>query len=225
MLKKIYSFNQERADNTALLYKGKSISYKELNQRIQGFACYLENKDISEGDSVIIALDNCPEIIYSLFGAWENRITVVPLDYRLTATEYKAIIKEVKPKLVVTSRNCNDGETYKRFSEMVGNSKFEKELVVIDCDAFFNTNDNFDFAHSLLSDSKLMNNFMESSTKDLKENANKSVGTFMAMIQYTSGTMGKPKGVMKKSRQFLYEARSVATSLKYTSKDKIMIAK
>ena len=56
-------------ENTAIIYDGKKIYYKDLNRFVDALAYHLNALGIKKGDKVAIMLSNCPEFIISYFAA------------------------------------------------------------------------------------------------------------------------------------------------------------
>jgi acyl-CoA synthetase (AMP-forming)/AMP-acid ligase II len=62
---------------TALVYKGKRITYEELNTRADHFASGLASLGVKKGDRIVIDLPNSPELVISFYGlAKRGAITV-----------------------------------------------------------------------------------------------------------------------------------------------------
>src|SRR5215212_4139392 len=79
----------------ALLFKGATISYDDLEKWSDRFAAALLRLGIERGDRVAIALPNCPQFIIAEFGIWKAGAIACPvnptyaereLDHAFTAT-------------------------------------------------------------------------------------------------------------------------------------------
>lgn len=192
MIGSIYKKEGKGKDNTAIIYGGDLISYGRLEDCVARTAAMLRHKGVGRGDVVAIVLPNCPEFIYVVFGAWMLKAMVVPLDFRLSRDEYASIFGETNPKAVITCRQA--------------------AASVMDTLATC-TESNVILKETGMANIESIESLERGDTDDVD---------FDAMIQYTSGTMGKAKGVVKKARAFEYEARSFACRMGYNSQDIIL---
>jgi long-chain acyl-CoA synthetase len=55
-------------NRTAIIFYGKKISYKELREKVDRFACALSHLGVKKGDRVALLLLNSPEHIIAFFG-------------------------------------------------------------------------------------------------------------------------------------------------------------
>src|SRR6266513_1090044 len=58
-------------DRPALLFKGATVSYRQLHEESDAFAAALVSMDVRSGDRVAICLPNCPQFMIAEFGAWK----------------------------------------------------------------------------------------------------------------------------------------------------------
>lgn len=116
---------------------------------------------------IAIFAENSPEWIFSLFGAWHCGATVVPVDAKSSAEELAFILGDSETEFLMTSRENLD--TAKAAAAQLKNPI---EIVVAD----------EVFAGELNGASAPAEIFRDTSE--------------LALIVYTSGTTGKPKGVM-----------------------------
>jgi long-chain acyl-CoA synthetase len=72
---------------TALTFEERSISYAQLNQRVNALAQGLTTLGLSAGDRVVLRLRNCPEFIETFFACWKLGLVAVPVNSRLTSAE------------------------------------------------------------------------------------------------------------------------------------------
>ena len=93
---------QKTPHHTALCYMGKTISYKKLIQNIDHCAAALLALGIKQGQRLTIALPNCPQAVYMLYGA--NKIgAVANMVHPLSAPkELSFYLAESESVLVIT---------------------------------------------------------------------------------------------------------------------------
>jgi acyl-CoA synthetase (AMP-forming)/AMP-acid ligase II len=72
---------------TALTFEGRSLSYRELDRRVDALAQGLTRLGLVTGDRVVLWLNNCPEFIETFFACWKLGLVAVPVNARLTSGE------------------------------------------------------------------------------------------------------------------------------------------
>ncbi len=58
-------------DRPALLFKGSTITYRQLDDQSNALGAALGEMGVNEGDRVAICLPNCPQFLVSEFAAWK----------------------------------------------------------------------------------------------------------------------------------------------------------
>ncbi len=66
--------------NAALLFKGATMTYGELDALSTSFAAALAGLGVRKGDRVALLLPNCPQFFVAQFGAWKAGAIVVALN-------------------------------------------------------------------------------------------------------------------------------------------------
>ncbi len=92
-------------DNPAIIYEGKRISYKNLNQFVEALAHHLQGLRIQKGDKVAIMLSNCPEFIISYFAALRIGAIAVTLNVMSTSYELQHLLENSDAKVFITTEN------------------------------------------------------------------------------------------------------------------------
>ena len=88
----------------AIWYEGKTQTYAELNESSSQLAAGLIDKlGLAPGDRVAVIDKNCAAYLELFFALDKAGLVIAPLNWRLTAQEVKAIIADIKPKLIVTA--------------------------------------------------------------------------------------------------------------------------
>ena len=67
-------------DKAALLFKGATVSYGQLDAESTAFAAALASLGVRKGDRVALLLPNCPQFLVAEFGAWKAGAVVVALN-------------------------------------------------------------------------------------------------------------------------------------------------
>jgi len=77
----------EHPANAALLFKGATMTYGQLDRLSTACATALADLGVRKGDRVAIVLPNCPQFFVVEFGAWKAGAIVVPLNPTYTDRE------------------------------------------------------------------------------------------------------------------------------------------
>jgi long-chain acyl-CoA synthetase len=83
---------RERADKPAILFKGASMSYADLDAQSTAFAAALTDLGIKPGDRIALLLPNCPQFMVAEFGIWKAGGIVVALNPIYTEREIETAL-------------------------------------------------------------------------------------------------------------------------------------
>ena len=74
-------------DKPALIWRGESWSWDELNKRVDQLASALQRRDISAGSSVLVQARNSNQMLESMWACFKLGAVWVPCNFRLTPPE------------------------------------------------------------------------------------------------------------------------------------------
>ena len=163
-----------RGDKVAIvdLDTGSEVSYAELDVRASKLAGWLQSQGLEKGDRVAVLAANCPEIFETAFACAKIGVICLPLNWRLTVPELEYILNDSAPKLLIS-----DVKFAREATELMSLCSIELELQLDVEDAHCS------YAAALAA-----------ATPDYV--AVECTHDDVAMIMYTSGTTGHPKGAM-----------------------------
>jgi len=92
-------------DKEALLFDGKTISYRELNEQANKTANALAGLGIHKGDRVAIMLPNIPEFVYTFYGLQKLGAVAVPFNTMYKGREIIHILNDSGAKAIVALTN------------------------------------------------------------------------------------------------------------------------
>ncbi len=146
-------------------------------------------ENIKEGDRCLLVSENRPEWFVSDLAIMVAGGITVPAYTTYTEDDYKYLIEDCEPSLVVVSNN----EMLKKLNNSINQKDFIKKVITLDEKAKVTNSLNIINKEKYLDfNSILKNNLLP---EDKIEN-NKLKRNSPACIIYTSGTGGNPKGVI-----------------------------
>ena len=95
-------------DSPALLFKGRQVSYAELERESDAFAAALAASGVVPGDRVALCLPNCPQFLIGEFGAWKAGAIACPLNPTYTERELQEALSASGAKTVVVLNRYYD---------------------------------------------------------------------------------------------------------------------
>jgi long-chain acyl-CoA synthetase len=188
----------------AIYYFDQAMSYGELDRKSTALAVALKARGITQGDRVAFYLQNIPQFLIALYGAWKIGAIVVPCNPMLKQRELEYHLNDSGAKSLV----CLESLYATIARDVIGNTQVE----------FVITTSELDFVGeravpALLGSSKKQR-FAE--TLDMLElldqfdGANVQLATLtpadVAFLTYTSGTTGRPKGAMNTHSNVVFNA-------------------
>jgi long-chain acyl-CoA synthetase len=85
---------RQRPDHTALIFKGRRLSYLELEKLSDAFAGALVAQGVKKGDRVALLLTNSPQFVIGQLGVWKAGGIAVPINPLYTEHELEHLLDE-----------------------------------------------------------------------------------------------------------------------------------
>jgi long-chain acyl-CoA synthetase len=89
-------------DAHAVLFKGTSVTYRQLHDLSSRFASALRSFGVRPGDRVALVLPNCPQFLIAELGAWKAGAVVMPLNPLYTGEELEEPLRSAGTRVVVS---------------------------------------------------------------------------------------------------------------------------
>lgn len=188
-------------NSIAYIYRDKSVTYKELNQQVDQLAAGLSAQGIGKGDGVALLLGNSPEFLITYYGILRLGAFVVPMNPLYTQGEINYILDDSQAKAVIAHISVEP--KLSGIKEQLENLK-----LVIYTDA---EDQEWTWEHLM----ETSNNVCLSPFIDQED---------LAVILYTSGTTGKPKGAMLSHRNLASNADAISKLIELHDKDCVVAA-
>ncbi len=90
-------------DLTAVVFQGKTLSYRQLNERANQVAHFLRKRGVSAETLVGVCLKRTPEMVVGLLGIWKAGGAYVPLDPAYPQDRLSFMMKDSAAKFLLTS--------------------------------------------------------------------------------------------------------------------------
>jgi len=192
----------KRKNKVALLIGEEKITYQEVLKNVDTLAAYLDEKGVKEGDKVALFLRNSAEFIYAIFAVSKLGAIVVPVNTFLKSEELSYILEDSGSSVLIASSIHTKVVNGSQASELCNCILWEGESPVED-------ENNLSLQTALQS-----NHTIVTRASRLDDTA---------VIVYTSGTTGKPKGAMLSNKNILSNAESGRRTINVKARDRAIV--
>jgi long-chain acyl-CoA synthetase len=158
----------EKPDKTAIIFDDRRISYAELDRAARGVAAGLRARGIEVGDKVALLVPNVPEFTIAYFGILYAGAAVVPINVLAAAPEVAYFLEDSNARLLVV---------HPLFEEPGRAGAREREVPIVVAGGGGGAD-----SLEALAETAPVDVLQPTAPDDT------------AVILYTSGTTGKPKG-------------------------------
>lgn len=202
---------RELPDRRGYVYKGKDITYNEMDEASDRVAAGFLKMGIKKGDRIGVIALNQPEWLYTYFAAAKIGAAIVGLNVRYRDMELDYMLNQSGAKGLVTISGLGDMDYVDYFDS------FRKKIPTVENFIFIGGEG---FKGSISFDELLDT---EVDKKSLDAAKKKVEPDDLLIIIYTSGTTGKPKGAAISHKSQLASASAQAIHCKVTEDDTMLV--
>lgn len=186
-------------DKQAIIAESKTLTYTQLNERVNQLSRGLADLGVQKGDRVAYLAPNSLEMLEGFYGVFQLGAVMVPLNIRLKPEDYLFILNHSQSKVLFVDQDLYSfivpiKDRLETVTHIVVHYK-EAQVEEIDYDSW-----------------------LERYSKEAYSRANIDEND-VASLLYTSGTTGDPKGVMLTHRNNYLHAMSAMHHIRVQDSD------
>ena len=203
-------------DKTAMVFFGRQTSYAQLQAQAERFAAYLVRLGVRAGDRVVLNMQNCPQLVVAHFGILRANAVVVPVNPMNRAQELQHYILDPEAKVAITSADL--AADLAAASAALPAGQGLTHLVLTHFTDAFDPQSGDDAPPAAWSDWLLTRHPLPALAGGQVHTWEQAMAcadappaltagpTDLAVLPYTSGTTGLPKGCMHRHSSIMHNA-------------------
>jgi fatty-acyl-CoA synthase len=192
-------------DHTAIIYYDSKISYRDLLSEVEVLAGYLQARGVSKGDRVMLYMQNSPQYVVAYYAILRADAVVIPVNPMNRALELEHYIADTRAAM------CLAGQELVGFiAPLLAETDLE-EVVVASYSTYIKLDTDLDLpaevaAPAWSKDVPGVVTWEAVMAENRSPSPHMARPNDLAVIPYSSGTTGAPKGCMHTHRSVMATA-------------------
>lgn len=212
--KPLYEYLRDYAglnpEKTAIIWYGREMSYQEINDLSDRFATFLRSSGIKKGDRVALFLSNCPQYFIAHYGIQKSGGVVCPCSPLFKEWELEYQLKDSAAKFIVAADSL-----YDIVSKVLPQTNIE-QVILTNYGDLLPPEPTLNVPEEICQPKALFPGVLDlltaiNDTETLPQPEDVTMED-MALMVYTSGTTGMPKGAMLSHKNALFKSAAVVQS-------------
>lgn len=181
---------EQRPGHPMLIYQGREVSYREVEDHSNALAAALIASGVRKGDRIALLFLNCPQSFIAFFAVWKTGAIVVPLNPLYTPSELEWAVNDVGAEVALVGSLWY--QAVKSFQPRTG----LRLTVTTDLDTYSQpTMKKEGAAVELEAGDRWWSDFIDAHLGAPRPKVEVAIND-TAVILFSGGTTGLPKGVM-----------------------------
>ena len=198
-------------DAVALIEPHRKTTYGQLDQLADRCAALLQGAGVRRGDRVLVALENCAELVAMYFGTMKAGAVAVPLPVGPKSDRLARVVRDCEPTVAVVDAAAG--------REIGATHPLGAVPVVFVLDGPTGAGS----PSAAVPATAQVRSLAQALDMCPEQPAPvRSIDSDLAAIIYTSGSTGEPRGVMLTHRNIVSNTRSIVEYLALTARDSVM---
>jgi long-chain acyl-CoA synthetase len=193
-------FRAAPGEAPAVFYFDATLTYAELDRLIDRLAGWLWKRGVGSGDRVAIVLQNIPQFLIAAVAAWKLAAIVVSLNPMYRTAELTKLFADCKPKVII----CHNDQWDIVFAAA---GSVDPALVLWTSGREFQTRNDSRVLRATAGGAPPAQTLAQAFAQDKSAPTTPRLSSDdVALLLYTSGTTGVPKGAMLTHRNLVANA-------------------